>query len=134
MAKSISHPDCVHCRFMVRHKTGEYYCRQHNIRLHTPVSIFCKNIEPAVTQDADYQQWFTTNLNTNLLEHNMLYTWVETLVIQHKKRKTLIDISTIAPVTTYSQWSAGTFWETLRTVRISQRTHYRQQGYTLEDL
>lgn len=132
MAKSISHPDCVHCRFMVRNPTGEYHCRQHNIKLHTPVSLFCKHIEPAFKQDDDYQQWFTTNLDINTLEINMLYTWVETLVIQQSQRQTLIDLDTIAPVTVYSRWSAGTFWETLRVARLSRRKDYQQQGYILD--
>jgi hypothetical protein len=37
-------PDCIHCRFMLHQGNGEYRCRQHNILLHSPVSIFCKQI------------------------------------------------------------------------------------------
>lgn len=134
MAKPISHPDCVHCRFMVREKNGEYRCRQHDMTLHTPVSLFCKMIASPDDTDADYQQWFQETTKVEHLETNTLYTWVETHIInQDGHRELRIDPATIAQLTVYMSWSAGMFWQQLRAIRIKQRDAYREQGYKIAD-
>jgi|GEM_PF-6179709 len=134
MAKSTSHPDCVHCRFMVRHSNGEYRCRQHNMVLHTPVSLFCKMITLAAEKDADYRSWFSDAINTDSLDPNTLYTWVETPTRNKVgEQEVQIDPEAIAALTTYITWSAGSFWQILRKMRLSKRNHYRQHGYKIDD-
>jgi len=118
---------------MVRQKNSEYQCRQHNITLHTPVSLFCKFIEPAVKKDADYQQWFDENLALDTLKHNLLYTWVETLLQQEAKSVTIVDAESIAPLTAYMTWSAGTFWQVLREIRLTRREYYQQHRHSLDE-
>lgn len=133
MAKSSSQPDCVHCRFVERHANGEYRCRQYNIVLHTPVSLFCKMIEPASKRDSDYTAWFYQRLDFDALEKNILYTWVETLIYNQQGENTIqVDAETVAPVTAFTAWSAGAFWKVLRSVRKARREHYRQHGYTVD--
>ncbi|MEO1286810.1 MAG: hypothetical protein AAFV93_03510 [Chloroflexota bacterium] len=134
MAQSTSHPDCVHCKFMVRHKNGEYRCRQHDVILHTPVSIFCNLITPPEEKDADYEQWFTQAMNAEKLDHNTLYTWVETPTRDKIGVKEVqIDAEVIATITSYLAWSAGTFWQVIRTLRQRKRNHYKQHGYNIDD-
>lgn len=130
MAKPISHPDCVHCRFMTREKNGEYRCRQHDMTLHTPVSLFCKMIAAPDDRDADYQQWFADAIDVDTLETNTLYTWVETHTTNKDKTRELhIDAAVIAQLTVYMSWSAGMFWQQLRAIRLKQRDWYRDNGY-----
>ncbi|MGJ3239401.1 MAG: hypothetical protein ACFE0Q_11895 [Anaerolineae bacterium] len=133
MAQSTSHPDCVHCRFMVRKKNGEYECRQHAMVLHTPVSLFCKLITPVDDDDSDYQQWFEQAFAETELDPNTLYTWIETTIRDRAGMTTThIDIASIAPLTIYSTWSAGSFWQTLRQLRSDQRLRYRRKGFKLD--
>lgn len=134
MANTGTLPDCVHCRHMARQQDGEYRCRQHDVTLHSPVRVFCKNLTPPSADDDDYAQWFTTSVNTSELEPNMLYTWVETITRDNKSRvETHIDSETVAPLTSYGTWSAGTFWEVIRNIRESKREFYRQHGYDIEE-
>lgn len=134
MAKSVSHPDCVHCRFMVRHKSGEYRCQQYNMTLYTPVSIFCKMLDQDEQKDEDYHLWFRRNLNLGEFRPNMLYTWIETSVEDKQGQLYLeIDAETIAPIASYQKWTAGAFWQMIRELRLAKRHHYNQQGYKLED-
>jgi len=125
-------PDCVHCRHMVRQQNGEYRCRQHDMTLHSPVRIFCKNLTPPA-EDDDYQQWFEETIDKDQLEPNMLYTWVETTT-RDKDGSTSkqVDGEVIAPLTSYIAWSAGTFWQVLRTIRKNKRDEYRQHGYDID--
>src|SRR5688572_9889543 len=91
MTKSGHTPDCVHCRFMVRLQSGEYRCRQHEMTLHTPVSIFCKNLTPiAENNDEIYQAWFASAIDTAELESNTLYTWVTTNTHSNQDRKSVV--------------------------------------------
>lgn len=134
MQKSGTMPDCVHCRFMVRQQNGEYRCRQHDMTLHSPIRVFCKNLTPPISDDDDYRQWFTASVNTNQLSPNVLYTWVETTTRDPQgKVETHIDIESIAPLTSYLTWSAGTFWQILRKVRQDKREFYEQHGYDIEE-
>jgi len=88
-------PDCVHCRFMVRQQNGEYRCRQHDMILHSPVRLFCKNLTPPMDSD-DYKQWFEASLELDQLEASVLYTWVDTTVKDTQGTKeTLTDRATI---------------------------------------
>jgi hypothetical protein len=73
MAQAGHTPDCVHCRFVVRLQSGEYRCRQHDITLHTPVSLLCKNLSPLHENDETYLDWFKQTLNTDKFENNTLY-------------------------------------------------------------
>ena len=119
MAKSGHTPDCVHCRFMVRQKSGEYRCRQHEIILHTPVSMFCKNLTQSDENDDEaYQAWFDAALIAPELQANTLYTWVirNTSGTQNETASHA-DAVAIAPINTYINWSAGAFWRVLRKVR-----------------
>lgn len=126
-------PDCVHCRFMVRQQNGEYRCRQHDIILHSPVRIFCKNLTPPVDSD-DYKQWFETSIQLDKLDASVLYTWVDTNVKDSQgKQEMLTDWEMITPLTTYISWSAGTFWQVLRKIRQEKREHYREHGYVVEE-
>ena len=135
MAKSISHPDCVHCRFMVHHKTGEYRCHQHNMTLYTPVSLFCKMITGLEKEDTGYQQWFKTHLDRKMFKSNMLYTWIETTIEDKDgEYRVEIDAEVIAPLTSYQHWSAGSFWQVLRDLRLAKRKLYRQQGYQISEI
>lgn len=134
MPPSGTRPDCVHCRFMVRLQNGEYRCRQHNVTLHSPVRLFCKQIEPPTPDDDDYRLWFEQTFDTNTLEPNVLYTWVETITRdQQGSLETQSDTEVIAPFTSYTTWSAGTFWQVIRTVRQNRREFYEQHGYDIED-
>ncbi len=126
-------PDCVHCRFMVRQQNGEYRCKQHDMILHSPVRLFCKNLTPADESD-DYQQWFEASLELEKLEANTLYTWVDTITVNAQGDSvTHVDAEAIAPLTTYISWSAGTFWQVLRKIRRDKRDDYRKHGYSVEE-
>ena len=135
MAKSGHTPDCVHCRFMVRQQSGEYRCRQHEMTLHTPVSIFCKNLTPNdANADETYQTWFDSAINTVELDSNTLYTWVTTITrSKQNEAEVQVDSVAIAALNTYMNWSAGVFWQALREVRQAQRNQYRQHGYNVSD-
>jgi len=125
-------PDCVHCRFMVRQQNGEYRCRQHDMILHSPVRLFCKNLAPSIETD-DYQQWFD-KLELDKLDANTLYTWVDTIIRDAQGETEIhVDPEMIAPMTTYIAWSAGTFWQILRKIRKDKRDHYRKHGYNVEE-
>jgi len=127
-------PDCVHCRFMVRQQNGEYRCRQHNMTLHSPVRIFCKQITPPTTDRDDYELWFESTINVDQLAPNTLYTWVEITTRDKRGRvETHIDNEVVAPLTSYITWSAGTFWQVLRGIRDGRRDYYRRHGYEIED-
>jgi hypothetical protein len=63
---------------MVRLQSGEYRCRQHDITLHTPVSLLCKNLASQREDDKTYLEWFVQAIDTNKLDANTLYTWVTT--------------------------------------------------------
>lgn len=126
-------PDCVHCRFMVRQQNGEYRCRQHDMILHSPVRLFCKNLSPSIDGE-DYRQWFEASLELDKLEGSTLYTWVDTITRNHQSEaETFVDPEIIAPITTYIAWSAGTFWQILRKIRKEKRDHYRKHGYSVEE-
>lgn len=134
MANAGTLPDCVHCRHMLRQQDGEYRCRQHDMTLHSPVRVYCKNLTPPPIDDDDYVQWFSESVDTTALEANMLYTWVETLTRDNaNKVEKRIDAETVAPLTSYSTWSAGTFWDVIRNIRESKREFYRQHGYNIQD-
>jgi hypothetical protein len=135
MAKSGHTPDCVHCRFMVRLQSGEYRCRQHEITLQTPVSIFCKNLTPlAENGDESYQAWFNSAVDTAELEANTLYTWVTTNTRSIQNEVDVqVDKEIIGTLAAYSNWSAGAFWRVLREVRQTRRDHYRKHGYNVID-
>lgn len=133
MAKSISHPDCVHCRFMVHHKNGEYRCHQHNMTLHTPVSLFCKMITVLNKDDVAYRHWFKNKLNPADFNGKMLYTWIETPIITKNGQPHVeIDSEPIAPLSLYRHWSAGSFWQVLRELRRAKRKAYRRQGHQID--
>lgn len=135
MAKSISRPDCVHCCFMVRHKSGEYRCYQHNISLYTPISLFCNMLAQDDQADEAYHHWFERNLNLGMFKSNMLYTWVETSISDAQGQQQLeIDAEAIVPITSYRLWTAGLFWEYIRKLRLAKRQYYRQEGYKTDDL
>lgn len=134
MANAGTLPDCVHCRHMLRQQNGEYRCRQHDMVLHSPVRVFCKHLAPPPVDDDAYTQWFTESIDTTQLEPNMLYMWVETITRDTKnKREAHIDSESVAPLTSYATWSAGTFWEVIRSIREAKREFYRQHGYDIED-
>ena len=40
--------------------------------------LFCKKISPPTSDDDHYHQWFEDTIDTNTLEPNTLYTWVDT--------------------------------------------------------
>jgi hypothetical protein len=101
--------------------------------LHSPVRLFCKNLTPLVETD-DYTQWFEASLELDRLEANTLYTWVDTITVNGQgEAVTRVDAETIASLTTYISWSAGTFWQVLRRIRKDKRDHYRQHGYSVEE-
>lgn len=132
MPNSGTTPDCVHCRFMVRQQDGEYRCRQHDMTLHTPIRIFCRQLSPRAEDSEDLQAWFESTLDTNKLQPNSLYTWIETTVRDAQgTQEKHIDTEVIATLTSYASWSAGTFWEVLRRVRETKREFYRQHGYNI---
>jgi hypothetical protein len=135
MAKSGHTPDCVHCRFMVRMPSGVYRCRQHDLILHTPVSIFCKNLTPmAENDDEAYLAWFDSAVDTSELEANTLYTWVTTNTRSTQNEiEVQVDKEIVGTLTTYSNWSAGAFWRVLREVRQERREYYRKHGYTVTE-
>jgi hypothetical protein len=133
MAQAGHTPDCVHCRFVVRLQSGEYRCRQHDITLHTPVSLLCKNLSPLHEDDEIYLDWFKQTLDTDTLENNTLYTWVTTTVKKQDTAELLVDVETVATITTYLNWSAGIFWQVLRDVRKDKREHYRRHGYQVNE-
>lgn len=126
-------PDCVHCRYMERQRDGEYRCKQHDMTLHTPVRVFCRQIVPSADDDA-YNQWFDAHINAEELQPNLLYLWVETVTRNANDTATThIDNEVVAPITSYLTWSAGTFWQVLRRIRESRREHYRQHGYDVDE-
>lgn len=135
MAKSGHIPDCVHCRFMVRLQSGEYRCRQHEMTLHTPVSIFCKNLtSPTENSDEAYQTWFSSAIDTSELEANTLYTWVTTTTRSIQNEVTVqVDKEVVGTFAAYNTWSAGAFWRVLREVRQVRRDHYRKHGYSISE-
>ena len=127
-------PDCVHCRFMIRQKDGEYRCRHHDVTLHTPVQMFCKQIEPLQPEDDDYRLWFEQSMQVDSLENNVLYTWVSiTTSNSESQRETHTHHDLVAPFAAYITWSAGTFWQIIRKLRMMRRTHYKQHGFNLDD-
>lgn len=129
MSSPGARPDCVHCRFMVRLKNGEYRCRQHDITLHSPVSIFCKHIRPP-EENAEFQEWVREVLEDEELDNNTLYTWVETFLYDKTSgTQVAVDAEAVAPLTSYVTWSAGVFWQVLRQVRRSRKEDYRKRGY-----
>ncbi len=134
MAKSTSHPDCVHCRFMISHKHGEYRCKQHGMILHSPVSLFCKTISPVEHKDSAYEAWFQETVNVESLDANTLYTRVETPIEGDAGDNPVqIDIEVVAPLTDYVSWSAGMFWQKIRELRAAKRAQYNQNGYRADD-
>jgi len=92
---------------MKRQDNGTYRCNHHEIILHTPVRVFCRQI--------DYNEdWFAVDADPDTLRPEMLYIWLE-------KRPDPNDPSIIettqhelAPVHTYSVWAADTFWRAVR--------------------
>jgi hypothetical protein len=135
MAKSGHTPDCVHCRFLLRLQSGEYRCRQHDVTLHTPVSIFCKNLTPMVENgDEAYHAWFDSAVDTAELDANTLYTWVTTNTRSFQNDvEVQVDKEVIGTFATYNNWSAGAFWRILREARQARRNHYRKHGYNVSD-
>jgi hypothetical protein len=126
-------PDCIHCRFMLRQANGEYRCRQHNIILHSPVSLFCKQISPIEGQDESQQEWFAETIDQNRMNPATLYTWIETHLREGKSSNAQFDSEELALITAYMNWAAGTFWQMLRAVRQAKRDSYRQQGYEIDE-
>ena len=125
-------PDCVHCRFMVRHHDGSYRCKQHDITLYTPVRLFCRQITPPLDADA-YQQWFDETIDRDDLAPNTLYVRVQTTTFDASGRpRQHMDREVIAPLTAYLTWSAGTFWQVMREVRDQRREQYRRHGYQIK--
>ena len=128
-------PDCVHCQYMLHQKNGEYRCRQHDTMLHTPILIFCNRLEPPTEMgNEDYEDWFADALAQQDLDANTLYTWVETTTRDQQGASEIhIDAEIIAPIKSYTAWSARTFWQVLRNVRETKREFYRQHGYDILD-
>jgi hypothetical protein len=126
-------PDCIHCRFMLRQANGEYRCRQHNILLHTPISIFCKQISLIEGQDETEQAWFDSYIEPQHLAGAMLYTWIETHLRDGKTSLAQFDSEELGLISTYISWSAGTFWQVLRAIRQSRRDFYRQSGHEIDE-
>jgi hypothetical protein len=126
-------PDCVHCRFMLRQAGGEYRCRQHNIILHSPVSLFCKQISPIETPDDAERRLFEENIDPTRMSATTLYTWIETHLREGKSSITQFDSEELGTITAYGSWAAGTFWQMIRAVRQAKRDFYRQQGYEIDE-
>jgi hypothetical protein len=126
-------PDCVHCRFLLRHDNGEYRCRQHNIILHSPISIFCKQISLLEGQNEAEQAWFKESIDPKRLNAATLYTWIETHIREGKKSIAKFDNEELGLLTAYITWSAGTFWAVLRSIRQVKLDSYRQHGYEIDE-
>lgn len=126
-------PDCVHCRFMLRQASGEYRCKQHNIILHTPVSLYCKQIGLPDNQNEETQAWFSEYIESHRLNANTLYVWVETHLREGKKSIAVFDGVQLATISAYLTWSAGVFWQVMRSVRQEQREKYRQHGHEIDE-
>src|SRR5689334_8372016 len=100
-------PDCVHCRFMQRQSSGEYRCRQHNIILHSPVSIYCKQISLIEGQEEAEKAWFDETIDPNSMHNATLYTWIETHIREGKNSYAQFDSEELGTITAYGTWAAG---------------------------
>jgi hypothetical protein len=119
---------------MLRQPNGEYRCRQHNIILHTPVSVYCKHIRLLENQDEEAQLWFEQYIEASDLAADTLYTWIETHLREGGKNKQArFDSLELTQIAIYLNWSAGQFWQSLRLLRQNQRNFYRQQGYEIDE-
>lgn len=126
-------PDCVHCRFLLRQSNGEYRCKQHNLILHSPVSLFCKQISLLENQNEDLEAWFKEAIDPDALAFGTLYIWIETHLRDGKKGVALFDSEELGLISAYLPWSAGTFWQVLRAIRQAKRDSYRQQGHQIDE-
>ena len=126
-------PDCVHCRFLLRQRNGEYRCQQHNLLLHSPISLFCKQISLLENQSPELEAWFDEHIDPDTLDFGTLYIWIETHLRTDKKGVARFDSETIGLISAYLTWSAGTFWQVLRMVRQAKRDSYRQHGFELDE-
>jgi hypothetical protein len=119
---------------MLRQPDGAYRCRQHDVVLLSPVRVFCKNLMPHPADDPTHAQWVASAINTDELEQNMLYTWVQTTIRDDQDDIHIhLDCEAIAPLTSYMTWSAGTFWEVMRRIRDRKHENYRQHGYNVDE-
>ena len=115
MPESTAHPDCVHCRFMQGHKHGGYRCRQHDMILHTPVTLFCKMHNP-VEQDGGGEE----TIDLESLDANALYIWIEKP--GQDEGEAQIEVGVVATLIDYQAWSAGMFWQRIRELRGVKRS------------
>lgn len=108
-------PDCVHCRHMARQANSTYRCNFHQIILHTPVRVFCKDIDYAQHED-----WFDEPTDPKTLRPNMLYIWLEKRTQVGGETQIDLSLRELISVQTYTTWAADTFWRTVRNMSRDQ--------------
>lgn len=107
-----SKPDCVHCRFMLRTAAGEYRCKQHDLVLHSPISLFCRHLTPPEAAESPLKEWIHDGIDRSSLQSGWLYTWIA--LADNGDEVTYIPFVRILE---YVAWSPGMFWRELRHIR-----------------